>query len=142
MSGKLVRDAAIGRQISIFLDDRPGSLAEVCKMLSDRGVNIYALSLAEGVGHGYVRMLVAKPDEALRLLQAAEELTMEREVLLVDLVNVTGALGMLTGRLGEAGINIEYAYCAGGSHVDCGAVVIRVNQTEKALKLLQEWRAD
>jgi hypothetical protein len=136
MSKKIVHSATVGRQISVFLDDKPGALAEVCKMLSDRGINIYALSLAEGVGHGYVRMLVDKPDEALRLLQEAEELTMEREVLLVDLVNVTGALGMLTGLLGEAGVNIEYAYCAGGSHVDCGAVVIRVNQTEKALKVL------
>lgn len=125
-----------GRQIAVFLDDRPGTLSEVTSLLGRNGINIYALSLAEGIGHGYVRMVVDKPDEALRALRAADELVLEREVLLLELANTPGALGEMTQRLAEARINVEYAYGAGGPNGDRGLVVVRVDQTAKALTML------
>jgi hypothetical protein len=137
MSAIVLHSMRKGRQIAVFLDDRPGTLSEVALLLGRHGVNIYALSLAEGIGHGYVRMVVDKPDEALRVLREAEELVMERDVLLLELANVPGALGEVTRRLAEAKINVEYAYCAGGPNVDRGLVIVRVDQTDQALTLLQ-----
>ena len=81
-------------------------------------------------------MVVDKPDEALQALRAADELVMEREVLLLELSNSPGALGEVTRRLAEAKINLEYAYCAAGPTVDRGLVVVRVDQTDQALALL------
>lgn len=127
-----------GRQISVFLDDEPGALGRVTKWLGENGINIFALSLAEGLGHGYVRMVVDKPDEALQALRKVNELTLERDVLLLELSNQPGSLGAVATQLGEAGVNIEYAYCAGGPSVDKGLVVIRVNDTVKALRVLTD----
>lgn len=137
MSESLVESVVVKQQIAVFVDDKPGSLSAVTTLLGRHGVNIYALSLAEGVGHGYVRMVVDRPDEALRVFKDAEELTIVRDVILVELGSRTGALGWMTGKLAEAGINLEYAYCAGGPSMDKGVIVIRVNDTAKALKVLQ-----
>jgi hypothetical protein len=139
MKTQVLHNVQRGRQISVFLDDEPGTLGRVAKWLGEHGVNIYALSLAEGLGHGYVRMVVDKPDRALEVLREADELTLERDVLLLELSNKPGSLGAVAARLGEAGVNIEYAYCAGGPSVDKGLVVIRVNDTDKALRVLNEW---
>jgi len=138
MSGKILHSVEAGQQISVFLDDRPGTLAEVTKLLGDRGVNIFALSLAEGLGHGYVRMVVDKTEEALEVLKGAEELTMQREVLLLELNNAPGSLAAVAEKLSAADINIEYAYCAGGRNVDRGLVVVRVNKTAEALQTLKD----
>lgn len=137
MNATVLHSVRKDRQIAVFLEDVPGTLSEVSSQLGRNGINIYALSLAEGIGHGYVRMVVDKPDEAMRVLREAEELVMERDVLLLELANVPGALGEVTRRLAEAKINLEYAYCAGGPGVDKGLVIVRVDQTDKALALLQ-----
>lgn len=136
MTTSVLHSVSKGRQIAVFLEDVPGTLSEVSSLLGRHGINIYALSLAEGIGHGYVRMVVDKPDEALRVLSEAEELVMEREVLLLELANVPGALGEATRRLAEAKVNVEYAYCAAGPGVDRGLVVLRADDTEKALTVL------
>lgn len=138
MKTKVLFHCERGRQISVFLDDEPGTLGRVARLLGDHGVNIYALSLAEGLGHGYVRMVVDKPDVALNVLHKAEELTLERDVLLLELSNQPGSLGTVAEALGRAGVNIEYAYCAGGPDVDKGLVIVRVNDTDKALQILRD----
>ncbi len=137
MNKHILFSAGAGRQISVFLEDKPGTLAAATGLLGRHGINIFALSLAEGLGHGYVRMVVDRPAKALQVLKAADELVMEREVLLLELANRPGSLAAVARKLGEAGINIEYAYCAGGPRVeDRGLVVVRVDNTKKALKVL------
>ena len=136
MSGKVLHSVARGRQISVFVDDTPGTLAGIAELLGKNGINIFALTLAEGLGHGYVRLVVDKPDECVKVLKAAEELVLERDVILLELSNAPGSLGIVARKLGDAGINLEYAYCAGGPSVDKGLVVVRVNDTDKALKIL------
>jgi hypothetical protein len=131
-----LHSAKTGTQISVFLEDSPGTLAGVAERLGKSGVNIYALTLAEGLGHGYVRMVVDKPDVARRVLKEAGELVMEREVLLLELSNAPGSLGRVARTMGDAGINLEYAYCAGGPSVDRGLVVVKVDDTKKALGIL------
>ncbi|HBA83469.1 MAG TPA: amino acid-binding protein [Verrucomicrobia bacterium] len=125
-----------GKQISVFLDDKPGTLANVAAVLGSHHINIYALSLAEGIGHGYVRLVVNKHDEARQILHDAGELVMERDVLLLELSNQPGSLGVIAQVLSEKGINLDYAYCAGGPSVDKGLIVIKVDDTDKALEVL------
>ncbi len=136
MSDKALYSAKTGTQISVFLEDAPGTLAGVAERLGKSGINIHALTLAEGLGHGYVRMVVDKPDVAHRVLKEAGELVMEREVLLLELSNAPGSLGRVARALGDAGINLEYVYCAGGPSVDKGLVVVKVDDTKKALDIL------
>ena len=126
-----------GKQIAVFLDDKPGTLAHVADALGKQGINIYALSLAEGLGHGYIRMVVDKPDAAIRFLKESEELVLEKDVLLLELSNAPGSLGNVARVLGDEGINLEYAYCAGGPNVDKGLVVVKTSDTDKAYEALK-----
>lgn len=125
-------------QLSVFLDDRPGTLAGVAELLGSHGINLFALSLAEGIGHGYVRMVVDRHDEAKQILHDAGELTMEREVLLVEMPNRPGSLGQVARALSDYRINIEYAYCASGPNVDRGLIVVRTDPIDAAFRFLQE----
>lgn len=127
-----------GKQLSVFLDDTPGTLGRVACLLGDRGINILALTLAEGLEHGYVRMVVDRLEEAARLLDENGYLFFEREVLLLELANEPGALGRAATRWGEAGINLEYAYCAASPGLDRGLVVVKVDQLDRALELLSD----
>jgi hypothetical protein len=138
MGEKVLHSAKLGKQLSVFVEDQPGTLAAITGLLGKHGINIYALTLAEGLGHGYVRMVVDKHDEAMKVLRAADELTMERDVILLELSNMPGSLGRVAGALGAAGVNLEYAYCAGGPSVDKGLVIVRADDCEKALKVLQK----
>jgi hypothetical protein len=138
MSEKILHSAKLGKQLSIFVEDQPGTLAAVSNLLGSHGINIYALSLAEGLGHGYVRMVVDRHEEAMDVLREADELTMERDVIFLELSNQPGSLGSVAGTLAAAGVNLEYAYCAGGPSVDKGLVIVRVDDSEQALKVLQQ----
>jgi hypothetical protein len=138
VTNDVLHSASLGRQISVFLDDEPGTLAHVAVLLGRCGVNIFALSLAEGVGHGYIRMVVDKPEDALTALHDAEELVMEREVLLLEVSNTPGSLGLVARALADAKLNLEYAYCAGGPSVDKGLIVVRVNDAKKGLEVLKK----
>jgi hypothetical protein len=138
MSDKILHSAKVGKQLSVFVEDQPGTLAAVTNLLGRHGINIFALTLAEGLGHGYVRMVVDKHDEAVKALRAADELTMERDVILLELSNQPGSLGRVAETLAAVGVNLEYAYCAGGPSVDKGLVVVRAGDSGKALKVLQK----
>jgi hypothetical protein len=138
MSEKILHSAKLGKQLSVFVEDQPGTLAAVANLLGKHGINIYALILAEGLGHGYVRMVVDKHEEAMKVLRAAEELIMERDVILLELSNQPCSLGRVADTLAAADVNLEYAYCAGGPSVDRGLVVVKVGDSGKALKVLQQ----
>jgi len=137
MPTKVLHRIQPGVQISVFLENEPGTLGKACALLGDRGINIFAISLAEGLDHGYVRMVVDQPETALRVFQETGTLSYTRDVLLLELANTPGSLGAICRRLAEAGINLEYAYCAGGPGVEHGLVVMRVDDNEKALRVLK-----
>lgn len=126
------------KQISVFLENHPGTLAELASFLGEKGVNIYALTLTGGIDHGSVRMVVDDHDTAVRELEKAEYLTFERDVILLEIPNAPGAMGGVMKKWSAAGINVEYAYCAGGPNVTQGLVVVRVDDTKKALEVLGE----
>ena len=127
-----------GRQFSIFLDDRPGTLGQVMSLLGEREVNVYALTLAEGTGHGYVRMVVDRHEDAAAVLREAGYLFFERDIVLLEIANTPGSLAAVACLWGGQGINIEYTYCAGGPAVDRGLVIVRAEEVDRAVSLVNE----
>lgn len=127
-----------GKQISIFLENEPGSLSKVARLLGDNGINMYGLTVAEGIDHGYVRMVVDREQEAVKLLDENGYMAFERDVLLLEISNNPGSFAVVAQQLGDKGVNIEYAYCAGGPNVDRGMVVIYVDKNNSALEALKE----
>ena len=129
-----------GQQISVFLENEPGTLARVVHLLGRNHINILGLSLAEGLSHGYGRMVVDRHDDAVRLLRAAGQLVIERDVVLLDLPDEPGAFARAAERWARAGLNIEYAYGAQGPDAKQGFVVVRLNDNASALAALRRPR--
>jgi len=126
----------VARQLSIFLKNRPGTLADVCEHLKDEGVNIVGFSVSDTVDHAVVRMVVDEPMRAIHLLGNAGVLVVENEVLVIELTNKPGQLATLGKTLAENGVNIDYAYGGISREATSGVLYIRVSDTRKAIDVL------
>jgi hypothetical protein len=101
---------AKAKQISAWVEDRPGMLGKVAAALGEKGVSIRAFMAAVMDGRGFVRVVVDKPAAAKRIFAAHGWRITEDDVLEVTLPDRPGALGDVADRLGAAGVNVEYAY--------------------------------
>jgi hypothetical protein len=126
----------VTKQLALFLDNRPGTLARVCEALAKAKINIYAISTSDTVDHSVVRMVLSEPDRALRLFEDHNALVVEDDVLLIEGDNRPGSLASICQTLGEAKVNIEYAYLATPPSARKGLLVLRVSNAAKALKVL------
>ena len=126
--------AKAGKQISVFLENRPGTLSEVINALREGGVNMMALSLSEGLDIGYLRIIVDHHEAAVKLLRAKGHLVIERDVALLTVANEPGGLACAIEVWAKSGINVEYAYSADDAAPDRSLIVARVNDVAKAIK--------
>ena len=126
----------VTKQIALFLDNRPGTLARVCDSLSEAKINIYAITTSDTVDHSVIRMVVSDPRKALLLFEEHGTLVVEDEVLMVDGDNKPGSLARIAHRLADAKINIEYCYSATGPEAKKGLLILRTSDPKKALKVL------
>jgi hypothetical protein len=126
----------ITKQLALFLENRPGTLARVCDALSAAKINIYAISTSDTVDHSVVRMVVSDPVKALFIFEEHGTLVVEDEVLMITGDNKPGSLANLAHKLSKARINIEYAYCATPPDAKKGLLILRVSDAKKALKVL------
>jgi hypothetical protein len=125
-------------QISIFLENKSGRLAEVTRLLGEGGINIRALTLADTTDFGILRLIVNDNVKALKLLKKAGFTVGKTEVVAIEVPDRPGGLAEILERLGEAGVNVEYMYAfvekSGGDAV----VIFRFDDPEQAVSLLQE----
>ncbi len=128
------------KQISIFSENRPGRLAAVAGALKDAGINIFAFSIAEAEGFGVVRALVDRPDDAYRKLTDLGFRVSFTEVIGVKMRDEPGGLFDIASVLGDAKINIEYAYAYSGR--DAAVLILRVDQAEDAVRKLLDRGSD
>lgn len=125
-------------QLALFLDNKPGSLARVCEALAEARINIFAISTSDTVDHNVIRMVVSEPRRALEIFEERHALVVESEVLMIHGDNRPGGLAAIARRLGDAGINIEYAYCATSPKARNGLLILRPSNPRKALKVLNQ----
>ncbi len=126
----------ITKQLALFLENRPGTLARVCDALSKDKINIYALSISDTVDHSVVRMVLSDPQKALHLFEEHGTLVVEDDVLMIDGNNKPGSMATIAHKLSAAKVNIEYAYCATSPTAKKGLLILRVSDARKALKVL------
>lgn len=126
----------IQKQLAVFLDNRPGTLARTCQALAKERINIVALSILDTVDHAILRMIVDRPKEAEVVLSRLHAMVQCRDVILMDLPNEVGALAGIAEQLAEAGINIEYAYFTTSLSTHGGALVVRTNDLEATINVL------
>lgn len=123
------------QQISVFTDNRPGTMARITDALAKGGVNITALAAWGEVDHGVFRMLVDDPLKAAHILGEHGMLCSEATVLWLTLPNRPGVLNEIARILGRAKVNVDYCY--GADTEESGAIVVKVDdlkQAEAALK--------
>ncbi|MGD2174224.1 MAG: ACT domain-containing protein [Candidatus Brocadiaceae bacterium] len=124
------------KQLSIFLENKPGTLAEVCDALSQRGINLLALTCVDAVDHAVVRLVPDMPDAAAHVLGNAGMLVVENDVLMLEVPNEPGSLGEVAAQLAQHELNIEYAYCTVSADQPTGALVLRTRDGERAMEVL------
>jgi hypothetical protein len=128
----------IATQLSVFLANKPGTLAAVCEELAKRKVNIYALTISDTVDHAVVRMVVSDTRAAIDLLESRGVLVVENKVLMIENSNQPGSLSKIAAKFAKAKINIDYAYLATKPGEKTGLLIIRASDTKKALKVLSK----
>ena len=135
------------KQISVFLENRPGTLADATETLSKGGVNLRALCVADTHDFGILRLIADDHDTAaktgaqaaLAVLKEAGYATTSTEVLAAVIPDDPGSMSRVLRGLAEAGISVEYTYAFLAEKVDSGAVVVlRVDDVELAARTLQE----
>jgi hypothetical protein len=128
-------------QVSVFLDNHPGSLSEVMAQLDKKQIKIFALSIADKGEFGMVRMITDNPAKATRILEDAEfNLAKAKKNVEVTVVLITDKdqMSRITKVLGDNGFNIDYAYSSAVHFDGKFALVLRVNDLEIAEKTLKQ----
>ncbi len=97
-------------QLSIFVNNEPGSLASMAKTLKECDINLKAFNIAESSGFGVFRAIVDDPEEAYEKLKARNLIVRKTELIAVAVNDAPGGLFSAAKVLGDAGINIEYGY--------------------------------
>jgi len=125
------------RQISVFLDNRPGSLAKMARQLADKGINLRALSLAETRDFGTARMVVLDPDRCLQALKEAEYHFIETDVLAIGVADRPGGMADVLEIITNEQLNVEYIYSMVSTKEGFAIVILRVSDPDKACVALK-----
>lgn len=124
------------KQLTIFLENRAGSLEEVTAALKNHNVNILSLSLADTSEYGLLRLIVSDPELGRDVLKENGFSAMLTEVIAVKLENKVGMLQQLLEVIGENGLSIEYMYALASTEV--GAMIIKTNDGANAVAALKK----
>lgn len=126
------------KQISVFLENKEGRLAEVTKAMAAKGINIRAMSIADTTDFGILRLIVNDPELASEVLREAGFTVSVREVLAVGIKDEPGALSQVLGSLQKNSIVIEYMYAFLEKCQDKALVILKVPDSAKALAAFAE----
>ena len=124
------------KQISVFLENRPGALNEFTKILKEHDINMRALCLAEISEYGVLRLIVDDTYELSTILKAEGYIFKATPVLAVAIVDRPGSLVDILDALEAADINLEYAYAFTSKTVGEAYIILRVNDVEAGGKAL------
>ncbi|MDR2355197.1 MAG: ACT domain-containing protein [Clostridiales Family XIII bacterium] len=121
-------------QLSIFVENSPGSLAEITGVLGDAGIDLRAMSIADTKDFGILRIIVNDPARAREALRAANCVVSVTQVLAVAIEDAPGSLSRVLRVLADAGISIEYIYAFITRKKDGAYVIFRVEDNERAVR--------
>ncbi len=124
-------------QLSAFLENTPGTLYKAVSAISDAGVNMRALSVADTRDFGILRIIVSDIEKTKAVLSDDTTLVTETKVIAVRMDDKAGALRNVLKVLQDGNINIEYVYAFTGGKTGSAYVVLRVNEVEDAEKVLE-----
>ncbi len=125
------------KQISIFLENKSGRLAEVTSILGGSDIDISALSIADTTDFGILRLIVNKPEEAEKVLRNNGFTTSVTKVTAIGVKDEPGGLARALQVLENGGIEIEYMYAFVSKREDEALVIIKTGESEKAVEIMK-----
>jgi hypothetical protein len=131
-----VSDMPITKELTIRIENCPGSLARVCRVLADHGVNIVAFQSIPSESTILMCIVADKPPTAESVLEMEGITYTEGEVAQVKLPNKPGELARAASKLGEANINIHYAYCGVEPDTNSPLMIFGVTEVGRAAEIL------
>ncbi len=125
------------KQISIFVENQPGKLAELTRLIADANIDLRTLSLADTRDFGILRVIVNKPDETEKLLKENDWTYKTADVIGVKLPDRPGGVAEVLEAINEANVNVEYMYAFVNRIPGRADTVFRVDDIETTLKALR-----
>jgi len=126
------------KQISVFLENKIGRLAEITELLGQNNINIRALAIADTTEFGILRLIVDDPQRAQNVLEKKGFAAKQTDVIVVKVADKPGGLARSLKILKESALNVEYLYAFVKQSGENALVVFRVEKTDEALKVLQQ----
>jgi hypothetical protein len=126
------------KQISIFIENKSGRLAEITELFGKNGVNILALSIADTTDFGILRLIVSNPAEAERIVKESGLTAKATDVIGISIPHVPGGLASALAVLNANGISIEYMYAFVTRSENDAMVIVKVADNFAAVKTLTE----
>lgn len=126
------------KQISVFVENRAGRLADITGILADNKIDIRALSIADTTDYGILRLIVNNPDSAVAELKKAGLTVSATEVLGVEVDDAPGGFARVVRVLSDKGISVEYAYAFITPEIGSAYVILRVENNLTAEEVLSD----
>jgi len=124
-------------QLSVALENVPGQLSRLCRVMAQAKVNIRGISVSDSADISTIRLVASDPAAAKNALREAGLSFVSQEVLVVELEDKPGALEEVAARLGDAGLNVLYIYGTGDVVGGKARLVIRVDDVNRARQALR-----
>ena len=124
------------KQLSVFVENKPGRLAAVIEALGKNNVNMSALSLADTSEYGILRVIVDNPEAAVEILKKIGVIVKITKVLAVSMDDTPGGLSKILDVFLKNGINVDYMYAFVGKTADRAVMVVKVSDAAKAEEAL------
>jgi hypothetical protein len=126
------------KQLSVFLENKPGALSEPCRLLAKAGISIQTFSLADTREFGILRLVVEDSDKARRLLQRNGFAVKVTKVVVLEVPDRPGGLAAILDALDGTGINVKYAYGFTVRRENKGVLVFCFDDPDAAIRVLQK----
>jgi len=126
------------RQISVFLENTKGRLAEVTKVIADGDINLRAMTIADTADFGILRLIVDKEEKALELLEKKGFTAKETEVIGVEVADQPGGLAKVLDLFEKSGLNIEYLYVTLEKKGNAAVVIFKVDNLTLGKAIIKE----
>ncbi|MDR2903625.1 MAG: ACT domain-containing protein [Clostridiales bacterium] len=126
------------KQLSVFVENKAGRLADITRILADNAINILALSIADTTDFGILRLIVEDPEKALTVLKENNLMVKTTDVIAISITHTPGSLSTVLKKLDDAGVAIEYMYdFSNRSKGQDPMIILRLNNQDKALEALK-----
>jgi hypothetical protein len=125
------------RQISVFLENKRGKLAEVTGVLADNNIDMWAISIADTTNFGILRIIVDQPEKAVKVLRYAGYTVSTTKVLAVEVPDRPGGLHRVLKILSDEGVSIEYLYSFVRRPAERALILFKVDRLDDAVDILK-----